>query len=153
MYFFIFSLNSMPSSFEVFAVLCSAILFCSVLCCAMWYCAVLCYGVSCCVVLCVTVLYCVTGSLAVLILSNCDIDIFAFWHHCHIMSLKFPKFKRVQNSAVNFLIAQKQKREIVEWIKMRWNYCSLLPNIMKFHQNLLTWVRFHRRLSNFCLIL
>jgi hypothetical protein len=32
-------------------------------------------------------------------LGNCDIDIFVFRHHFHIMSLKFLKFERVQNGA------------------------------------------------------
>ncbi len=37
------------------------------------------------------------------VVGNCDIDIFVF---CQSKILKFPKFERVQNSAVNFWIAQ-----------------------------------------------
>jgi hypothetical protein len=46
------------------------------------------------------------------------IDIFVFCHCFHILSLKFLKFERVWNSAVKFLIAGNQKREIMKLNKI-----------------------------------
>ncbi len=41
--------------------------------------------------------------------GNWDIDFFVFHYRFQIMSPKFPKFERVQNSALKFWISQKQE--------------------------------------------
>jgi hypothetical protein len=57
-------------------------------------------------------------------LGNCDIDVLVFCHCFRIMSLKFLKFERVQNSVVKFQIAQKWKREVTKLNEMGQNYHS-----------------------------
>ena len=54
------------------------------------------------------------GLVTLLQIGKYDINFFVFFHHFLIMSPKFLKFKRVQNSAVKFRIAQKRKREITK---------------------------------------
>jgi len=51
-------------------------------------------------------------------IANCDIDFFVFRHRFYIESPNFPKFERVQNSAVKFWAVQKRKWEIVKLAKI-----------------------------------
>jgi hypothetical protein len=62
-------------------------------------------------------------------IGNCDVDFFVFRYCFQIMSPKFPKFERVQNSAAKIQTAQKRKRKITklnEMDKILANFCNVL---------------------------
>jgi hypothetical protein len=64
------------------------------------------------------------------LVGNCDVDFFVFRYCFQIMSPKFPKIERVQNSVVKFWIVRKRKREITKVSKTEWNYHSYMIMIL-----------------------
>jgi hypothetical protein len=53
----------------------------------------------------------------ILLLGNCDIDFFIFWHCFHITSPKFPKFKKDQNDTEKFQIGNNESKNSTISIK------------------------------------
>ncbi len=52
--------------------------------------------------------------------GNCNIGLFIFRHHFHIMRPKFLKFEKVNNFAKKFWKLQKQKSEVTKLKVHEW---------------------------------